>query len=108
MRTRNSDAVIYHSLSLQFFCIRVHIISARTLSDNTRNIVHREAPFRLKQQTLGFDNMYSTNLELVRPLDREVVDYYIIEIVASDGGNPPRSDKMTLQIKVCFVGSVIR
>ena len=54
----------------------------------------------MEQQKLGFDDQYSCNLELERSLDREYKDYYVIEIVASDGGTPRRSDKMTLQIKV--------
>ena len=54
----------------------------------------------MEQQKLGFDDQYSCSLELEHSLDREYKDYYVIEIVARDGGNPSRSDKMTLQIKV--------
>ena len=62
----------------------------------------RDSPFRLEQQKLGFDDQYSCNLELEQSLDREYKDFYVIEIIARDGGNPSKSDKMTLQIKVCF------
>lgn len=74
-----------------------------TNSTQTYQIINEGSPFRLEQQKLGFDDQYSCNLELERSLDREYKDYYVIEIVASDGGNPRRSDKMTLQIKVADV-----
>ncbi|XP_041858062.1 protocadherin-8 [Melanotaenia boesemani] len=39
-------------------------------------------------------------LVLVRELDREVEDFYTIEVTASDGGVPAKSGSMTVHIKV--------
>ena len=44
----------------------------------------------------------STELKLVviEPLDREVVDMYSLRVVAQDGGNPPKSGTVTVNITI--------
>eukprot|EP00116_Pleurobrachia_bachei_P002160 sb/3462422/ len=58
------------------------------------------SPFRLHQQKLGFDDQYSCELELITPLDREHQEIVVVTILAADGANPPKTDTLTLNIKV--------
>ncbi|XP_069558532.1 protocadherin-8 [Brachyistius frenatus] len=46
------------------------------------------------------DGVKFAELVLVRELDREVEDFYTIEVTASDGGEPAKSGSMTVYIKV--------
>lgn len=46
------------------------------------------------------DGVKFAELLLVRELDREVEDNYVLQVVASDGGSPPKSGSMTIKIKV--------
>ncbi|XP_066542979.1 protocadherin-8 [Hoplias malabaricus] len=50
---------------------------------------------RLRDDGVGY-----AELVLVKNLDRELEDSYILEITATDGGTPPRSGSMTVVIKV--------
>ncbi|KAG2456735.1 PCDH8 protein, partial [Polypterus senegalus] len=46
------------------------------------------------------DGVKYAELVLAKPLDREVEDSYTLQLVATDGGNPPRSGAVTVNIKV--------
>lgn len=46
------------------------------------------------------DGVKFAELVLVNELDREVEDFYTIQVTASDGGAPPKSGSMTVNIKV--------
>ncbi|XP_028992503.1 protocadherin-8 isoform X2 [Betta splendens] len=46
------------------------------------------------------DGVKFAELVLVRELDREVEDDYALQVVASDGGAPPKSGSMTVHVKV--------
>ncbi|KAF7667661.1 hypothetical protein LDENG_00052170 [Lucifuga dentata] len=46
------------------------------------------------------DGVKFAELVLVKQLDREVEDFYTIQIIATDGGVPPKSGSMTVNIKV--------
>nr|XP_057938319.1 protocadherin-8 [Doryrhamphus excisus] len=46
------------------------------------------------------DGLKIAELVLVRELDREMEDSYVVEVTATDGGVPARSGSMTVRIKV--------
>ncbi|XP_051782566.1 protocadherin-8 [Erpetoichthys calabaricus] len=46
------------------------------------------------------DGVKYAELVLGKPLDREIEDSYSLQLVATDGGNPPRSGAVTVNIKV--------
>ncbi|XP_037542926.1 protocadherin-8 [Nematolebias whitei] len=48
----------------------------------------------------GEDGLKFAQLVLVRELDREVEDSYTVQVTAHDGGVPPKSGTMTVNIKV--------
>lgn len=48
----------------------------------------------------GEDGKKFAQLVLAQKLDRELEDYYTLQVIASDGGSPPRSGSVTVRVKV--------
>ncbi|XP_007254931.4 protocadherin-8 [Astyanax mexicanus] len=48
----------------------------------------------------GEDGVKVAELVLVKELDREVEDSYMLQVTASDGGSPPKSGSVTVHVKV--------
>ena len=55
--------------------------------------------FQLKMRATP-DGAVDLRLVLMQPLDRESVDYYEVKIIAYDGGRPPRSGSVMVDIHV--------
>ncbi|KPP75659.1 protocadherin-8-like [Scleropages formosus] len=48
----------------------------------------------------GEDGLKNAELVLLKKLDRELEDFYTIEVTAMDGGRPPKTGSMAVHIKV--------
>ncbi|KAK2169792.1 hypothetical protein LSH36_7g18000 [Paralvinella palmiformis] len=73
--------------------------------DSPANGLHRfevipdTSPFAIRQQR-SLDGTVDLQLVLTEDLDREETDFYQLKVVAYDGGSPPRSGSVTVNITV--------
>ena len=63
-------------------------------------MVTKVSEFRLEKNTNPGSRLTDLKLVLVEPLDREVVDTYMVIIEAVDGGTPPKTGSLLIDIAV--------
>ncbi|XP_061164099.1 protocadherin beta-11-like [Saccostrea echinata] len=69
---------------------------------NTYTLEQTNSPFSVSF-VKNLDGTSVVKLVVDRELDREVQDSYNLVVIASDGGNPPRSEKMLVNVRITDV-----
>ncbi|GAB1603894.1 protocadherin beta-15-like [Argonauta hians] len=74
-------------------------ITERNSRISYKLLTNNELPFKMVV-TERVDGSYSVGITLEKELDREMKDHYYFQIIAMDGGSPPKQGMLKVYIKV--------